>query len=222
MSRRRWTEAEDAIVRARYASVGALGTQRALAEHGFERGRDATRKRADALGIRRDPTRRGRWVPLVDVHAVYRSARPNTAHPDAVAAAEADGVLRRGDTYPFPHLVPSGWAADYAARLADRQHVEEVIRRTWLTSAEAGRLFGVKPRTLSTLVCRDYNPGLLGRLVCGIETVTLRVTWAPGKHTTRRYWHPDQTREAARRYWARRSRNPWHLARGEDGGKSCK
>ena len=219
-----WSEREDHLLRRSYSQRGTLGSQRSLAKYGFQRSREGIMKRARALGLKYDPTGNGRLVPIVDVHSIRRSHHPDTAHPDAVAKAEADGVLTHSYDYPHTRLVPAWWADQYAEELARREDERRKIEASWLTSPQAARLFGVRPTTLSTLVSprrRGRRRGLIGRLVDGVETALVTVEHSPGRFTTRRYWNPTQVRDAARRYRAQVTRSAWHqhlLSNGEPRG----
>ncbi len=212
-----WSADEDRILRRTYRRFGSAAVRVALERDlGRRRSNRAINFRAQDLGVYVDPTGgRGRVVPLAEVHPTTRTKTPS-AHPEAIAAAEADGVLERGAIHPHPYLVPPEWADAYIRAYGERLERERVIRATWLRTPDVATAFGVRPRSIASACAPNRTrTGLLDQFMARIDSAILRIP-KPGRKvvwTSARFYEPESVRTEANAYRAARLRSDWHQSR---------
>jgi len=206
-----WSTREVNILKFHYRSRGSKGCLAALQKAGFNRTLDSVRWKAQRLGLRLEANHeRFKLVPLADAHSLGPG---RGAHPRIIAAAERDGVLARGGTGWRTYYAPPDWIDGYVRMLEEEEAQKRIIITTWLRTHEAAQLFGVNKRDLSTLSgVNNTKKGELVRLISTVEQKLLMIN-AGTTTTLTRFWHPQETHEAAIAYRKWRATSPWYQAR---------
>lgn len=205
-----WTEDEDMVLVTQYRAYGARRVQRILARTSpHPRTISSIWHRARRLGLSYDPVHTGKYIHLMDAHPdnIGRDhVRKAKAHRHIVAAAEADGVLRREEIYPFRPMAPVEWVDQYVERLERRFEDAEEVLSGWLTTDQLAELFGFTYRSMKVLAapsCRKKYT--LHKHLERIPQKNLRIR-TPSRLINGRYWREQEARREAQLYNLRRQR----------------
>lgn len=192
----RWTEEEDAILRSRYGFFGANGVVDTLRRQGhFPRTREAVMARAKRLKV--EFTGGKGFMALVDA---YPRGRGTQAHPDIVAAAEQDGVLRRSPVYPHVHQAPVWWVDRFMEHMDQELAQDLEVSRSWLKTAEVARLFGLTPRSFAVIIAPSNPKGYILREHTARIPQHVTNRRMLGMERFGRFWRPEEAHREAERY----------------------
>ena len=206
-----WTEDEDAVLITQYRAYGARRVQRILARISpHSRTISSIWKRARRLGLHYDPVHTGKWIHLVEAHPnnVGREhVRKTKAHRHIVAAAEADGVLRREEIHPFRPMAPVEWVDQYVEQLERRFEDAEQVRSGWLSTAQVAELFGLGPRSLSVISAPSCQKRYtIHKHLDRIPQKNLRIR-TPSRFLNGKYWRESEARREAQLYHLHKQRS---------------